>query len=63
MPYVLVITLLESVELAVICSPIRVDLRLFVSLENAPHCPFTIDESTVTDIKGLPAHAARAPYG
>ncbi len=51
MPNVLVITLLESVQLVVISLAVCVDLRLFVSVEDASHCPFAVDEATVPDFQ------------
>lgn len=39
-------------QLIVVGSSLSVDLRLLVALENTSHDPFTVDKTTVLDVKG-----------
>ena len=61
MPYLSIVTLLECVQLAVICAPVRIDLRLLVPQQDASHGPLTIDEATVAHLQVLVIVAARTP--
>lgn len=58
MPDAFVVTFLKGIKLAIVCSPICIDLGLLVALQYASHCPLTVDEATVSDLKRLAAHTA-----
>lgn len=60
-PYLLVIALLESVEFAIVCAPICVDLGVSVQLEDAPHRPLAVDKATVFNDQTLRSSTARTP--
>ena len=56
-----IVTFFESVKFAVVGTPISINLRFFIPQQNAPHCPFAIDETTVSHLKKLVIKAAGAP--
>ena len=60
-PDVLVVTLFEGVQFAIIGSSISVDFRLLVPFEHASHGPLAVDKATVSHHQILRSAAAWAP--
>ena len=60
-PDVLVVTLFEGVQLAIIGTSIRVNLRLLVPFEHASHGPLAVYKATISHHQILRSAAAWAP--
>ena len=60
MPNLSVVAFLKSIELAIICSTVCINLGLLISKQDASHSPFTVDKTTVANLKVLIIEAARA---
>ena len=54
-----VVALLEGVELAIVGAAVRVDLRVPVPIQDAPHGPLAIHEAAIAHLQG---HAGRAAW-
>ena len=59
-PDVSVVALLEGVELAIVGAAVRVDLRVPVPIQDAPHGPLAIHEAAIAHLQGHAGRAARA---
>jgi hypothetical protein len=60
-PYLPVVALLEGIQLAVVRAPVRIDLRLLIPQQYAPHRPLTVHEAAVANLEVLVSVAAWAP--
>ena len=60
MPDTFVVTLFESVELAIICAAICIDLGILVPLKNTSHCPFAVYETAISDFELFSTQTTRA---
>ena len=60
-PNVSVIALFEGVELAIVSATIRIDLGLFIPIQDPSHGPLTINETGIADLQVDVTLTARAP--